>query len=140
MDIRLQTSCSDIDWDLIPKILKQSGMFYFDRNDHKKSFENSYAVVFVFYGELLIGFGRAISDGVFQAVIYEVVVLPEYQRKKVGTAIVNALLQQLSGFGVILFSSPGKEDFYRSLNFRKMKTGMALFQNSDKWLESGYIE
>jgi hypothetical protein len=35
----------------------------------------------------------------------------------------------LPGCNVILYASPGKEDFYRKLGLRRMKTGMARFQN-----------
>jgi ribosomal protein S18 acetylase RimI-like enzyme len=34
----------------------------------------------------------------------------------------------------------GKEEFYRKLNFRKMKTAMALFANPRAMEEKGMIE
>jgi len=43
-------------------------------------------------------------------------------------------------FNVILFASPGKEDFYRKLGLRKMKTGMALFKKPDEMKEKGFTE
>ncbi len=139
MILKIQTSCSNIDWDLIPEILKLAGgMKYYDKNDHRRSFENSYALVFAYDEEKLIGFGRAISDGVFQAAIYDIAVLPEYQRKRVGKTIINSLLQKLSGFNVILYSTPGKESFYESLSFKRMKTGMALFHEPDNMSNEGY--
>lgn len=54
----------------------------------RKAFENSYCGVFVFDNDLLIGVGRAISDGAYQAAIYDIAVLPAYQGKKVGRMIV----------------------------------------------------
>ena len=40
----------------------------------------------------------------------------------------------------MLYASPGKEKFYEKLNFRKMKTGMALFLNTEKMQMKGFIE
>jgi ribosomal protein S18 acetylase RimI-like enzyme len=82
MNIKIQSNCLDINWNDVSNILKEVGMKYFEGKLHKKAFENSHTVVFAFDDDKLIGFGRAISDGVYQAAIYDVAVLPEYQGKK----------------------------------------------------------
>ncbi|MEQ8156568.1 MAG: GNAT family N-acetyltransferase [Clostridiaceae bacterium] len=140
MELKIQYSCLNINWNYVSEILKKVGMAYFEGEIHKKAFENSHTMIFVFDGDKLIGFGRAISDGVYQAVIYDVAVLPEYQGKSVGRTIVNGILERISQCNVILYASPGKENFYEKLNFRKMKTGMALFHNADRMKERGFIE
>jgi hypothetical protein len=60
--------------------------------------------------------------------------------KRVGTAIIRHILDRLSHCNVILYASPGKEDFYRTLGMRKMKTGMALFLKADEKQKSGFTE
>jgi len=115
-------------------------MSYFEGEVHKKAFENSHTVVFVFDDDKLIGFGRAISDGVYQAAIYDIAVLPEYQGKKVGSTIIDSILKCVPKCNVILYASPGKEKFYDKMNFRKMRTGMALFVNNEKMQMKGFIE
>ncbi|HBA05095.1 MAG TPA: GNAT family N-acetyltransferase, partial [Clostridium sp.] len=70
MNIRVDKSCDNVDWSLIPEILKLGGMGYFDTETHKKAFENSYTTVFVYDNDKLIGFGRALSDGMYQGAIY----------------------------------------------------------------------
>ena len=40
----------------------------------------------------------------------------------------------------ILYASIGKEPFYEKEKYRKMKTGMALFQNMEKMKEKGFTE
>ena len=140
LELTIQHTCSGINWQSVSDILKSVNMDYYDGEIHKKVFENSYSVVFTFHDDLLIGFGRAISDGIFQAALFDIAVLPAYQKKKVGTTIVNNLIQQLSGCNIYLFSTPGKEKFYEKLNFRRMKTSMALFQNPDRTHNQGYIE
>jgi len=140
MNIKIQYNCLDINWNDVSNILKEVGMSYFEENVHKKAFENSHTVVFVFDDDKLIGFGRAISDGVYQAAIYDVAVLPEYQGKKIGATIIDSILKLIPTCNVILYASPGKEIFYEKQNFKKMKTGMALFLNSEKMKLRGFTE
>ncbi|WP_252232341.1 GNAT family N-acetyltransferase [Clostridium sp. ZBS15] len=140
MELRIQYNCLNINWNYVSEILKKVGMAYFDQEVHKKAFENSHTVVFVFDNNELIGFGRAISDGIYQAAIYDVAVLPEYQGENVGRTIVNSIMKCLPQCSFILYASPGKESFYEKLNFKKMKTGMALFYNAEKMKIKGFIE
>lgn len=137
-DIRF--GCSGVDWKVVSETLKSVGMSYDEPGIHQKAFENSYVSVFVYLHNRLIGFGRAISDGVYQAAIYDVAVLPECQNEGIGTTIVKNILDRLSHCNVILYASPGKEAFYRTMGLRKMKTGMALFKKADKMKEKGFTE
>lgn len=140
MNLRIQYDCTNIDWDYISDTLKRVGMNYFDGQVHKKAFENSHTVVFVFDDDKLVGFGRAVSDGAYEAAIYDVAVLPEYQGKGIGRLIISSIVKKIPQCNFILFSSPGKEEFYKKLNFRKMKTGMALFSDAEKMMEEGFTE
>ena len=140
MNLKIQYNCLNINWNYVSIILKKVGMAYFEGEVHKKAFENSHTVVFAFDDDTLIGFGRAISDGIYQAAIYDVAVLPEYQGKNIGATIVNGILKCVPTCNVILYASPGKEKFYKKLNFRKMKTGMALFINKERMQMKGFIE
>jgi len=140
MNLRLQFDTENIDWDLIADILRQVEMAYHTGEIHKRAFDNSYTVVFVFDEEMLIGFGRAISDGEYQAAIYEVAVLPNYQGKGIGRIIVQAIVERTPNCNFILYASPGKEKFYEKENFKRMKTGMALFINTERMQERGFTE
>ncbi|MCB2288301.1 GNAT family N-acetyltransferase [Clostridium sp. CS001] len=140
MDLKIQYNCLNVDWNDVPKILKEVGMSYFEGKVHKQAFENSHTVIFAFDHDKLIGFGRAISDGICQAAIYDIAVLPEYQGEKIGSTIVDSILKQIPECNFILYASPGKEIFYKKLNFRKMKTGMALFVNGEKMKIKGFTD
>lgn len=140
MELKIQYNCSNINWNDVSEILKKVGMAYFEGEVHKKAFENSHTVIFVLDDDKLIGFGRAISDGIYQAAIYDVAVLPEYQGKNLGRTIINGILKCIPQCNFILYASPGKEIFYEKLNFRKMKTGMALFRNAEKMQTRGFVE
>ncbi len=54
---------------------------------------HSQAIVSVWQGRQLVGFGRATSDGVFRAVLWDVVVAGEHQGEGLGRRIVEALLR-----------------------------------------------
>jgi ribosomal protein S18 acetylase RimI-like enzyme len=140
MQLKIQYNCLNIDWNYVSEMLKKVGMAYHEGEVHKKAFENSHTVVFAFDDDKLIGFGRAISDGVYQAAIYDIAVIPEYQGKKIGATIVNSILKRLPQCNFILYTSPGKEAFYEKINFKKMKTGMALFIDTEKMQLKGFIE
>ena len=140
MNIKIQTNCLNINWYEVRNILKTVGMSYVDSDIHKKSFENSYTVVFVFDNENLIGFGRAISDGFRQSAIYDVATLPEYQGKGIGRLIIENIIKNTPTCNFILYASPGKDGFYESLGFRRLKTGMGLFIDMEGMKSKNFIK
>ena len=140
MKIDFKLDCAGLDWKEVSEILKRVGMAYHEPDVHKRAFEASHTTVFVYHADRLIGFGRAISDGVYQAAVYDCAVLPEFQGKGVGTTIMNSILPRISHCNVVLYASPGKEGFYQTLGFRRMKTGMALFKKSESMRERGFTE
>jgi ribosomal protein S18 acetylase RimI-like enzyme len=140
MELRLQFDTININWELVVIILKEANMANYTSEIHKTAFNNSHTVVFAFDGEKLIGFGRAISDGICQAALYDIVVISAYQGKGIGKIIVNSILEKLPNCNFILYASPGKENFYKKLNFSKMITGMALFANAERMRLKGFTE
>lgn len=140
MDIDIKFDCSGVDWQFVADTLKDVGMGHHEPNLHKKAFENSYVTVFVYHGNRMIGFGRAISDGAYQAAIYDVAVNPDFQRKGLGNIILKNILSKLPSCNIILYASPGKEGFYTKNDFRKMKTGMAQFTNAEKMIKKGFTD
>jgi ribosomal protein S18 acetylase RimI-like enzyme len=140
VETEIRRNCSGVDWKEVSETLRRVGMSYGEPDFHRKAFENSHTTVFVYHGSQLIGFGRAISDGVCQAAIYDVAVVPEFQKKGVGTTIIKHILDRLAHCNIILYASPGKEGFYKTLGMRKMKTGMALFINAEDKKQRGFTE
>ncbi|MDR3568223.1 MAG: GNAT family N-acetyltransferase [Syntrophobacteraceae bacterium] len=140
MGLEIRLDCSDVDWEVVSDILKRVGMAYHQPDMHKKAFENSHTTVFAYQDGGLIGFGRAISDTAYQAAVYDVAVVPEFQGQGVGKTIMTNILARLEQCSVILYASPGKEDFYRKLGWRKMKTAMALFKDPEQKARKGFTE
>jgi len=140
MNLKFQYDCSGVDWEVVPQILKTVGMSFYNAEIHRNTFIASASVVFVYDGQQLVGFGRAISDGYCQAAIYDVAVLPSHQGCNIGRLIIQKIVTSLPMCNFILYASPGKEPFYEKLNFRKMKTGMALFIKPDIMKDKGFTE
>jgi ribosomal protein S18 acetylase RimI-like enzyme len=140
MEIDIKRDCAGVNWTTVSETLKRVGMGYYGPDLHKKAFESSHATVFIYHADQLIGFGRAISDGAYQAAVYDCAVLPEFQGKGIGKIIMNNILSSIPHINVILYASPGKEGFYQTHGFRKMKTGMAHFIYGDAMKERGFTE
>ncbi|MCA1062560.1 GNAT family N-acetyltransferase [Rossellomorea sp. AcN35-11] len=87
----------------------------------------------------VVGVGRALTDGVFNATIYDVVVHREYQGNGIASLIMDDLLKKLQEIScVLLISTTGNEEFYKKHGLKKVKTGMARYLNSklaDEYLE-----
>ena len=140
MELNVKQDCIGVDWSAVSAILKTVGMAYHEPEALRRAFEASHTTVFIYRAGQLIGFGRAISDGVYQAAIYDCDVLPEFQGKGHGATLMKNILAQIVDCNVILYASPGKEGFYQKIGFRKMKTGMAHFKNSKSMKERGFTE
>ena len=70
-----------------------------------------------------IGMGRVISDGIADAYIQDLVVLPEWRKKNAGWMIVSALIERCVSSGISwigLIAQPGSDAFYSSLGFEPM--------------------
>ena len=128
MTYRIQYDTEAVDWSIVSGLLSHFGLSHLDAETQKQVFENSYAVAFVFDGERLIGFGRAISDGICQAAIYNIALDETYHGKGLGREIINSLVKQVSHCNIILFTHPDTVSLYEHLGFRRMKTGMAMYQ------------
>ena len=130
----------EVDFNKVCEIIKKAGLTTFSVELTQKAFENSYVCVFIYFEDELIGAGTAISDGAYQAAIYDIVVLPEYQGKGFGRVIVTEILKRLKNLNIILYARPGVENFYRKFGFSKMLTGMVKFTNADVMKSRGFTD
>jgi ribosomal protein S18 acetylase RimI-like enzyme len=74
-------------------------------------------VVSAWRGEELVGFARAISDGVSNAYVSTVAVRPDHQRRGIGRALMERLLAGRATVKFVLHTRPAGAGLYRSFGF-----------------------
>ncbi|MBI3714528.1 MAG: GNAT family N-acetyltransferase [Betaproteobacteria bacterium] len=141
MNVHLSTDIANISWVELARLFERAPLG--KKRDPEKieiAFRNSLLRVFAFHDTRLVGAGRALSDGVWRAAIYDVAVLPEYQGRGIGSAIIRHLIEAARVDVVMLYAAPGKERFYERVGFRKMKTAMAIMPSEEEARKRGFIE
>jgi N-acetylglutamate synthase-like GNAT family acetyltransferase len=85
--------------------------------------KGSSVVVSAWSGQQLVGFGRANSDGVFRAVLWDVVVAEQSQGQGLGRQLVEALLAApaLAQVERTYLMTTNCEGFYRKLGFNAVQ-------------------
>ena len=65
----------------------------------------------------LVGFARAISDGVTTAYVSAVMVDPDHRRRGIGRALIRQILDGRDGIKFVLHTRPDAAAFYATLGF-----------------------
>ena len=96
----------------------------YDEKVSEKALANTMYSVSVYDDDKIIGYGRIIGDGICFLYIHDVMVIPKYQNKKIGSQIMNKLLEKVNQIKienpyvrVYLGASKGKEKFYERFGF-----------------------
>jgi GNAT superfamily N-acetyltransferase len=72
---------------------------------------------------IAVGMGRAISDGVSDAWLQDIVVLKRYRGRGLGNAIIRKLVEHCKSRGLVwigLVAEPGTKKFYEPLGFETL--------------------
>lgn len=88
--------------------------------DLERANRSSWLVVSAYDGDRLVGFGRVVTDFVLHAMIFDMIVLPEYQGRGIGTLILTRLVDRCLEQGIRdiqLFCARGKRRFYERNGF-----------------------
>ncbi len=103
---------------------KSVGWNNWSKEQAEKALENSYYSIVIFYNDNAIGMGRVVGDGIYFTIV-DIVVRPEYQGRKIGTTIMNSILEYIeknmcegSRVSVQLLAEVGKEQFYIKQGFK----------------------
>ena len=89
-------------------------------NDLKKCLANSDAIVSIWVGKEIVGFGRALTDGIYRGVLWDIVIDQKYQGKGFGKLIVKNLLssKKIKNTKKIYLMTTNKKIFYSQLDFK----------------------
>jgi GNAT superfamily N-acetyltransferase len=94
----------------------------FTAEDLFAALKQSWYLVAAYDQAELVGSGRIISDGVFHALIVEMIIRPDYQGRGIGSAIMQRLLAKCRAKrirDVQLFCARGKQGFYKRFGFEE---------------------
>ena len=139
-DIEVRYGTESLDWDAVNSLFIRAPLGSRQPELFKKACEKSGIVVSAYYQENIVGFGRALTDFMAYAAIYDVAVLPEFQGKGIGSLIIHSILKEIPECWVVtLFAEPGKEKFYERFGFNQMKTAMGKFKNASGAQSKGFI-
>ena len=96
----------------------------YDKKVSEIALANTMYSVSVYDDDKIIGYGRLIGDGICFMYIHDVMVEPKYQNQKIGSRIMNKLLEKINHIKlenpyvrVYLGASKGKEKFYEKFGF-----------------------
>lgn len=115
------------------QVLFQRGAFWAkDRSPEAMAvaIAHSHPVVTVWDGERLMGFARATSDGVYRAMIWDVVIDPDYQGSGLGRKLVQTVLSHphVSQVERVYLMTTNQQGFYQRIGFEANPTNtMVLF-------------
>ena len=98
----------------------------YDEKVSEKALANTMYSVSVYDDDKIIGYGRIIGDGICFLYIHDVMVIPKYQNKKIGSQIMNKLLEKVNQIKIEypyvrdnMGASKGKEKTYERFGFIK---------------------
>ena len=118
MEFKLITYFDESYIDSIYETYQSVGWLKHDKDKIRKIFENSTHVVFAIYDNKVIGFARALSDGVFNA-IYDLVVNKDFQNNQIGMYMLKHIIKEIGSLSCIhLISTIDNLEFYQKVDLK----------------------
>jgi ribosomal protein S18 acetylase RimI-like enzyme len=103
---------------------------------------NSNPVITIWDRELLIGFARATSDGIYRATIWDVVIHPEYRGTGLGSRLVETVLSHPHVRRVerVYLMTTHQQEFYEKIGFQANATTTMVLHNQSQLDEFSITE
>ena len=117
----------------LQKLFNQYAFWAKERNKKniKKMLSNSSSVVTLWSENQLIGFGRATSDSIYRAVLWDIVVNKSFQGEGYGKLIIEELLssKEIKRVEKVYLMTTNQEKFYNQLFFEEVLDQKLLLLN-----------
>lgn len=125
--VLIHDDTSQVSWDEAAALFPLVGWQPRLPDDVQLAFSHSVAQAFAFQDSLLIGFARAVGDGVYYANLVDVLVHPQFQRAGVGSGLVEHIQKRLTyPLMLTLTAAPDVHPFYKRLGWLPQTTAMIL--------------
>ncbi|MFC1647187.1 GNAT family N-acetyltransferase [Patescibacteria group bacterium] len=123
---------NDLDYDAVVDIFFEVG--FLKNKDKKlvykraieKAFRNSQYVISIWNGVEMIGFARVLTDKSLFATIWNMIVVPRYQKKGIGKKLLKKCLDKYPGLHHFLIADHDVVEFYKKMGFNLHPHGMFL--------------
>lgn len=123
--MHIHTDASLVSWEEAAALFQLVGWQPRLPEDVELAFSRSVAHAFAFHGSRLVGFARAVGDGVYYASLVDVLVHPQFQRAGVGTSLIECIQTSLTyPLMLTLTAAPEVQPFYRRLGWLPQTTAM----------------
>jgi ribosomal protein S18 acetylase RimI-like enzyme len=140
MSIEFTTNIEAVDWEQLAIVFERAPLGPRQPDLLEQSFRNSQVRCFAYASSEIVGAGRALTDWISWTVVFDLVLVPEHQGRGNGRAMMQLLAELAHAKNIMLHAAPGKEAFYERLGFRRMKTAMAMFGDTERAAALGYVE
>ena len=108
----------------LQKLLDRNTFWAKNRTIHdlKKCLANSDVIISLWVGSEMVGFGRALTDGIYRAVLWDIVIDQNHQGKGFGILIVKNLLssKKIKNTKKLYLMTTNKKLFYSQLEFKEV--------------------
>ena len=100
-----------------------------DREQAQKALNNSLKIYTVYDDDKPIGMGRIVGDGAVISYIQDLIIIPEYQKKHIGSQLIQHLINYVDSITaentrrmLCLMCAKGREEFYIKHGFTARPT------------------
>tara|TARA_B100000902_G_scaffold320782_1_gene313513 strand:+ start:426 stop:881 length:456 start_codon:yes stop_codon:yes gene_type:complete len=98
--------------------------------DLRKCLANSDVVISLWVGNEIVGFGRALTDGIYRGVLWDIVIDQNHQGKGFGKLIIKNLLssKKVKNTKKLYLMTTNKKLFYSQLDFKEVTSQNLLIR------------
>ena len=108
----------------LQRFLHQNAFWAKERtiNDLRKCLANSDVIISIWSNNEPVGFGRALSDGIYRAVLWDVVIDQNHQGKGYGKMIIKNILEskEIKHAKKVYLMTTSKKLFYSQFDFKEV--------------------
>ena len=108
----------------LQKLLNKNAFWAKNRTIHdlKKCLANSDVIISLWVGNEIVGFGRALTDGIYRGVLWDIVIDQNHQGKGFGKLIIKNLLssRKIKNTKKLYLMTTNKKIFYSQFDFKEV--------------------